>query len=162
MDERYSLSELAERVNAWCDRRKVVPANGQAGEELTERNLRYYRSMGLVDPPVAGGGQGYGEKHRLQVVAIRLLQAQGLPLNRIRELLLGRDLAELRLIEKRGVDELDSRRKTFIQPATGESWIVYPLNDDYLVVSRRGRNLSPEQRNQMIEVLQQIENPHNR
>ena len=38
----------------------------------------------------SGGGQGYSEKHRLQVIAVRLLQSQGVPLRRIRELLLGR------------------------------------------------------------------------
>ena len=33
-----------------------------------------------MDAPLAGGGRGYGEKHRLQLVGIRLLQAEGLPL----------------------------------------------------------------------------------
>lgn len=151
------MAELAERVNAWCDEHQVVPANGQAGESLNERNLRYYRSLGLIDPPVAGGGQGYGEKHRLQVIAIRLLQAQGLPLNRIRELLLGRDLAELRAIEKRGLAELSAHRVGSFQPTLGEAWAVYPLDDEFLVISRRGRPVSQQQRDQILEILHQAE-----
>ena len=106
MDETFSLVELAKEVNAWCTKHRVLPANGQAGETLTLRNLRYYRTLGLLDGPTSPGGQGYGEKHRLQLIAIRLLQAQGLPLNRIRTLLYSRDLGELREIEKRGLLEL--------------------------------------------------------
>lgn len=162
MNERLSLTELAERVNAWCEQHRIVPANGQAGESLNERNLRYYRSLGLIDPPVTGGGQGYGEKHRLQVIAIRLLQAQGLPLNRIRELLLGRDLAELREIEKRGLAEMNTHRVASFQPALGEAWGVYPLDDEFLVISRRGRPVSQETREQILELLQQAETHRNR
>jgi DNA-binding transcriptional MerR regulator len=155
MNERLSLEELAEQVNEWCDQHRIVPANGQSGESLTERNLRYYRSLGLIDAPMAGGGQGYGEKHRLQVIAIRLLQAQGLPLNRIRELLFGRELPELRQIEKRGLAELDSHRVASFQPAIGESWTVYPLDGDFLLISRRGRPVSAEKREQLLGVINQ-------
>lgn len=162
MNERLSLTELAERVNAWCEQHRIVPANGQAGESLNERNLRYYRSLGLIDPPVTGGGQGYGEKHRLQVIAIRLLQAQGLPLNRIRGLLLGRDLPELREIEKRGLAELDTHRVASFQPALGEAWAVCPLDDEFLLISRRGRPISQEKREQILEILQQAETHRNR
>jgi len=162
MNERLSLADLADQVNGWCEQHRIVPANGQAGESLNERNLRYYRSLGLIDPPVAGGGQGYGEKHRLQLIAIRLLQAQGLPLNRIRDLLFGRELAELRQIEKRGLEELESHRIASFQPATGESWTVYPLDDEYLLVSRRGRPISAEKRAQLLETIYQADNTRTR
>lgn len=153
MTESYSLAELAEAVNGWCETHGVIPANGQSGELLSERNLRYYRSMGLVDPPLAGGGQGYGEKHRLQVVAIRLLQAQGLPLNRIRELLFGRDVAELRQVERQGLQELTARPVAAFRPNAGETWSVCPLDDDFLLISRRGRAVSAGTRDEILEIL---------
>src|SRR5215475_3508569 len=103
MNEMLSAEELAESVNDWCQKHRVEPASGQAGERMTVRNIRYYRALGLLDPPTANGHHGFGEKHRLQLVAIRLLQAQGLPLQRIQELLFGRTLRELERIEKEGL-----------------------------------------------------------
>ena len=85
MNAAHSVEDLAREVNEWCDRHAVAPASGQAGERMTERNIRYYRTLGLLDAPLSGGGAGYGEKHRPQLIAIRLLQAQGLPLSRVRE-----------------------------------------------------------------------------
>src|SRR4051812_40890862 len=99
-----SLTELAADVNGWCAEHRIEPANGQAGDAVTERNIRFYRTMGLVDPP-EGGARGYGERHLLQLAAIRLLQAQGVPLRRIRDLLYGRSMAELREIRRRGIAE---------------------------------------------------------
>ena len=150
----FSVEGLADAVNGWCDDHGITPASGQAGERLSERNVRYYRSLGLVDPPVLGGGQGYGEKHRLQLVAIRLLQAQGLPLNRIGELLFGRTLDELKRIEKEGLAELEAAARPAFRPVSTESWSVTPLDDEFLLVSRRGRGVSDEMRQQLTELLQ--------
>ena len=88
--ERWRIQELAERVNAWCRERELQPANGQAASELSARTLHYYRSAGLLDAPESGAGSGYGQRHFLQLAAIRILQAQGLPLSRIQQLLFGR------------------------------------------------------------------------
>lgn len=153
METMLSLEDLAQSVNEWCDEHGVVPASGQAGERITERNLRYYRTLGLLDPPALGGGQGYGEKHRLQIVAIRLLQAQGLPLNRIGELLFGRALEELTRIEKEGLAELQAASLPAFRPAMNESWSVTPLDEEFLLVSRRGRALSPNLREQVARAL---------
>src|SRR5215510_9004952 len=141
MNATHTVEQLAEAVNSWCLEHEVAPASGQAGERMTERNVRYYRTLGLVDPPLAGGGIGYGEKHRLQLIAIRLLQAQGLPLNRIRDLLLGRTLDALREIEKRGLAELEKAAVTVFRPTSSESWMMTPLDEDFLLVSRRGRGI---------------------
>jgi DNA-binding transcriptional MerR regulator len=158
-----SADELAEEVNQWCDRHEVAPASGQAGERLTERNVRYYRTLGLLDPPEMGGGQGFGEKHRLQLIAVRLLQAQGLPLNRIRELLFGRSLSELRRIEKQGLAELQkaSPLTRFRPPAGPETWAVIPVDEEFLIVSRRGRRLQPHICEQ-VRALLHAEKPSSR
>jgi len=152
-DAIYTVEQLAEAVNEWCDRHEVAPASGQAGERMTERNVRYYRALGLLDAPVAGGGIGYGEKHLLQLIAIRLLQAQGLPLNRIRDLLLGRTLDELREIEQRGLVELENTSATVFRPTSSESWAMTPLDDEFLIVSRQGRGISDEVRARLLAVL---------
>ncbi len=153
MDATHTVEQLAESVNAWCDRHDVAPASGQAGERMTERNVRYYRTLGLLDAPLAGGGTGYGAKHLLQLIAIRLLQAQGLPLNRIRDLLLGRTLDELKEIEKRGLAELENAEVTVFRPTSSENWTMTPLDEEFLIVSRQGRGISDELRARLLAVL---------
>jgi len=157
MNEMMSVDQLAEAVNDWCDEHGISPANGQAGERMTVRNLRYYRTLGLIDAPALGGGQGFGEKHRSQLVAIRLLQAQGLPLSRIQELLFGRSVEELRQIEKKGLAEMAAAGFNGFRPALHESWSVAPLNEEFMLVSRRGRRISPELRERLLGVLEQSE-----
>lgn len=149
----WSAEQLANVVNAWCDQHGVVPANGQAGQRVTPRTIRYYRTLGLLDPPLGGGGEGFGEKHRLQLVAVRLLQAQGLPLVRIRQLLFGRSLEELRRIEAQGLAELRLLPRVSFSPNSGETWAVTPLNSEFLLISRRGRRLSPEERERVLAAL---------
>lgn len=148
-----SVEQLAERVNDWCNQHRVAPASGQAGERMTERNIRYYRTLGLLDPPLVGGGHGFGEKHLLQLIALRLLQAQGLPLNRIRELLFGRTMEELRRIEAEGLAEDRAARVTGFRPSPNECWGVTPLDEEYLLISRRGQTLAPEVRARLLAML---------
>src|SRR5262245_58157071 len=154
MSETFSAEALAEAVNGWCEAHGVSPANGQAGEQMTVRNIRYYRTLGLIDPPALGGGQGFGEKHRLQLVAIRLLQAQGLPLSRIQELLFGRSIEDLKQIEKKGLAEIEAAGFNGFRPALNESWSVAPLNEEFMLVSRRGRKLSAEVRERLLGILE--------
>ncbi len=162
MNELLSAEELADRVNEWAEHHQVIPANGQAGERMTVRNIRYYRTLGLLDAPLAGGGQGYGEKHLLQLFAVRLLQAQGLPLNRIQQLLFGRTLDELKRIETEGLAELKQSRPTAFTFNAGvdEFWAVMPLNQEFMLVSRRSRSLSPEVRERLLAVLETENEQH--
>jgi len=153
MNQVFSADELADIVNRWCERHRVFPANGQAGERITVRNIRYYRTLGLLDPPDNGGGQGFNEKHRLQLVAIRLLQARGLPLNRIQELLFGRSLDDLGRIESEGLAELEQTPTNPFRPVANEGWNVTTLNDEFLLISRRGRSIPAGLRDQIRSLL---------
>ena len=153
MKQTVSVQRLADLVNLWCQEHRVYPANGQAGEQISVRNIRYYRTLGLLDPPEIGGGQGFGEKHRLQLIAIRLLQAQGLPLSRIQQLLFGRSLEELSEIEQRGLLELQETRVSAFRPSGDESWNMMPLNDEFMLVSRRGRSVGADVRQRLLAVL---------
>jgi DNA-binding transcriptional MerR regulator len=55
------------------------------------RAIRWYTTIGLVDRPVAHRGRTalYGPRHLLQLVAIKRLQARGLPLVAIQQELAG-------------------------------------------------------------------------
>jgi len=144
-EELLTLPELAAAVNRWCAEHGVVPANGQAADELSERNIRFYRTAGLVDAPLAGGGQGYGEKHELQLTGIRLLQAEGLPLRRIRELLFGRSLQELREMRERGAADWKQRLASrSAAPGPAALWATHELDSEFLLISRRGRDVPPD------------------
>jgi DNA-binding transcriptional MerR regulator len=138
---RWTIQELAESVNAWCRDRALQPANGQSASELSVRTLHYYRSAGLLD-----AGRGYGQRHLLQLKAIRILQAHGLPLSRIQQLLFGRSDEELeRIVESAGeIDPgtVDVHTHTF---SSKETWTIYPLNEQLFVVARNGALLSTSQ-----------------
>lgn len=140
----FSLEELAGAVQQWCERHNVVPANGQAADEITERNIRYYRTLGLLDPPIGNYTKTFSEKHRLQLIAIRVFQAQGLPLRRIRDELYGKSLEDLIALEKqvskRGPKAL-VLTAPFLPSTAAESWSVVPLASEFLLISRQNRQL---------------------
>ena len=144
--ERWTIQELAEAVNAWCRDRRLEPANGQTASELSARTLHYYRSSGLLDAPESGAGPGYGRRHLLQLKAIRVLQAQGLPLSRIQQLLFGRSDEELKQIAVSVGKTVP--RAGHVRPhplASQETWTAYPLNEQLFLVARDGTRLSAGQ-----------------
>jgi DNA-binding transcriptional MerR regulator len=143
---RWTIQELAGTVNAWCRDRALQPANGQTASELSARTLHYYRSAGLLDAPESGAGRGYGRRHLLQLKAIRVLQAHGLPLSRIQQLLFGRSDKELEQIAE-SAPEIDPSPANFQSPtfASKETWTTYPLNGQLFIVARNGALLSTSQ-----------------
>ncbi len=144
MSSEFSLDELARAVQNWCKAHQVVPANGQAAEEITERNIRYYRTLGLLDPPLGHYTKIFTDKHRLQLIAIRLFQAQGFPLRKIRDELYGKSLEDLFALEKqvskRGKQAI-SLAAPFQAPVANESWSVVPLAEEFLLVSRQNKQV---------------------
>lgn len=66
----------------------------------TERTIRFYTAKGLVDKPIgsAGGRAGYGYRHLLQVLAVKYLQSQYLPLVKVRALMDGVDNRDLEMM----------------------------------------------------------------
>ena len=139
MTGEFSLEELAADVRAWTERHRVFPANGQAAEEISERTIRYYRTIGLLDPPLGNYAKTFTEKHRLQLIAIRIFQSMGLPLRKIRDELYGKSLEDLLSLEKqatRGGRKSAPLTVPFMPPTARESWSVMPLAGDFLLVSR--------------------------
>lgn len=141
MKTEYSLEELAQNVQDWCESHGIQPANGQAAGAVTERSIRYYRTLGLLDATPGAYLRVFTEMHRLQLLAIRIHQAQGLPLRRIHEQLYGKSEAELRQFVLRAGKQLQQVNTPFEAVAPSERWAVFPLTEDLLIVSRQGRSL---------------------
>ncbi len=144
MTSELSLEELAAQVQAWTAEHRVFPANGQAAEEITERTIRYYRTLGLLDPAMGNYVKTFSEKHKLQLIAIRLYQSQGLPLRKIRDELYGQsleDLAELVKQAGRRGKNVSPLAMPFVPALASESWLVTPLAADFLLVSRNNQAL---------------------
>jgi DNA-binding transcriptional MerR regulator len=90
-ETRWTLDELAERV----DTALAVDYHGQPSGRVRavpdRRAIRWYTTIGLIDRPVAHRGRTalYGPRHLLQLVAVKRLQAKGLPLVAIQRELAG-------------------------------------------------------------------------
>ena len=151
MSAKYGVAALAEQVNDWCRQHRVQPLHNGAGPSVTVRNVRYYQTLGLVDRPVSAGGKGFTEKHRLQLIAIRLFQAKGLPLGKIKRLLYRRNEEELRDIERHGVDEAKLSRDPL--PPGPIDWKISAVSEDVLLLTRSGRELTPAQQIQILEII---------
>ncbi len=88
----YTLDELVDTVaarlaGAGIDRQD----NGQVSAFPDRRTLRYYTTIGLMDRPdtVRNRQAIYGERHVTQAVAVKRLQASGMPLAAIQARLAG-------------------------------------------------------------------------
>ena len=151
-----SIQELADSINKWCFEHGIAPTNGQAGERITERIIRYYRVRGLLDAPGSESGgkrRGFSEKHACQLRIIRLLQARSQALEEIDEQLRGRSLDQLREIEREELRKFNGSRASIAGGAAQEHWLITAVGGEYLLVSRRGRPVSEEQRRQIAGVL---------
>jgi DNA-binding transcriptional MerR regulator len=137
----YTLEQLASSVRDWCDSHPIRPANGQVADAISERTIRYYRSLGLLDAPPGAYLRAFTEKHRLQLLAIRIYQAQGIPLRRIHEELYGKSETELREFVRKAEIQLRQAPPRFEASSASEHWGVNALTDDLLIISRQGRSL---------------------
>ena len=66
-------------------------ANGRVRDVPNERLIRWYTTIGLVDPPLSRRGRvaQYGRRHLLQIVAVKRRQAEGRSLSEIQAELAG-------------------------------------------------------------------------
>ena len=148
----WSLEELSSLSQVEMERRRIPTPGGRVSQVPTARTIRYYTSLGLVDRPMAydGGLAQYGPRHLLQLLAIKVLQAEYLPLPEIQKQLYGRSEDELRQLivaatRNEAVDSKATRPKV-------ESWLSRQLGPGIqLVVTERQafhnwlRHESPEE-----------------
>ena len=101
----FSLDELSSEVTNRLAQLGMLGAAPDARVSATPdaRTVRYYTTLGLLDRPRIENRQArYGQRHLLQLLAIKILQSQDLPLARIQELMYGRSDAELQqLVDSR-------------------------------------------------------------
>lgn len=108
--EYNALSELVVEVA------RIIPfiASEQKNDRVAvypdERTIRYYINRGIVDKPHGKKGQAktFRYKHLLQVLTIKYLQSQFIPLNEIEEL--------LKIIDEKKMEELLTEEKSAVIP----------------------------------------------
>jgi DNA-binding transcriptional MerR regulator len=99
----WTLDELGAQVALALASDYPGAINGRIRDVPDRRTIRYYQTLGLVDPPAAARGRTalYGLRHLMQLVAIKRLQTHGLTLAQVQERLVGlsekalRELARL-------------------------------------------------------------------
>lgn len=89
--------ELADEAARLVGRFVPRQERGSVSELPDERMVRYYSSGGLISPPEGRQGTAavYGYLHLLQLLAIKRLQAEHLPIKKIKELVEGKTETDL-------------------------------------------------------------------
>jgi DNA-binding transcriptional MerR regulator len=96
-----TLDELAEAVVAALEQYGLLAggADRRISARPDGRTLRYYTSLGLLDPPQIERRQArYGPQHVLQATLVKALQNQGYSLAQIQQRLFGLTAAELQTL----------------------------------------------------------------
>ncbi len=97
-ERRYTIAELADASAAALDALGIAARNGQVRDRPDVRTIRYYGTLGLIDPPaeMTGRTARYGGRHLLQVLAVKAVQARGDSLADAQRTLVGASDEELR------------------------------------------------------------------
>jgi len=97
-ERRFTLGELADVGASALDALGVAARNGQVRDRPDARTIRYYTALGLVDRPAEMTGRTalYGDRHLLQVLAVKAMQARGASLADVQRTLVGASADELR------------------------------------------------------------------
>ena len=95
---RYTIAELADASGAALDALGIAARNGQVRDRPDVRTIRYYGTLGLIDPPaeMTGRTARYSGRHLLQVLAVKAVQARGDSLADAQRTLVGASDEELR------------------------------------------------------------------
>jgi DNA-binding transcriptional MerR regulator len=106
MDEPWTIAELAERAAGALTAAPPSVRSRRIREAPNERLIRWYATVGLVDPPLSRRGRValYGRRHLLQLVAIKRRQADGRSLAEIQVELAGAADKQLEAIAQVAAD----------------------------------------------------------
>ncbi len=100
----FSLIELSNEVARLLKERGLmdVQQDQRVSAAPDKRTIRYYTTLGLLDRPEIEGRQAkYGDRHVMQLLAIKALQSVALPLSEVQSMLYGLADEELdHVIEK--------------------------------------------------------------
>jgi DNA-binding transcriptional MerR regulator len=123
---RWTLDELCEQVALVLAEDAPGTLDGRVREIPDRRTIRYYTTLGLLDRPAEMRGRTayYDRKHLWQLLAVKRLQAKGLPLTQIQQALLGLSEEELRRLA--GVPDEAPRRKRARRQEREAFWSATP------------------------------------
>ena len=123
----WTLDELVDRVHRALAAEYPGAPNGRVRDLPDRRAIRWYTTTGLVDRPLAMRGRSalYGNRHLLQLVAVKRRQAQGRTLAEIQAELAGATDAELNDLA-RVPDRLLDAGATDTGPARPRFWAAQP------------------------------------
>jgi DNA-binding transcriptional MerR regulator len=96
--EKYvGVLSLAEQASKILAESGLVQKSGTVRDAPDERTIRYYQTEGLISPTDEKNGTAsvFGYWHLLQVLVIKKLQSEHLPIRKIRDLINGRSEREL-------------------------------------------------------------------
>lgn len=98
----FRIEELGAKVALALSVDYDGPPNSRVREVPDRRTIRYYTTLGLIDRPAEMRGRTalYGQRHLLQLVAIKRLQGRGLSLAEIQQHLVGQTDAALRRLAR--------------------------------------------------------------
>ncbi|MFN0090792.1 MAG: MerR family transcriptional regulator, partial [Acidimicrobiales bacterium] len=92
----WELDQLAALAAAALAAASVAQPNGQVQAAPDRRTIRWYQSLGIVDPPRrVGRSARYGPRQLAQVVAMKRLQASGVSVEEAGRRMAGLDEAAL-------------------------------------------------------------------
>lgn len=91
------VAELANEVAGILRESGMAQARGTVSEVPDERTIRYYLTEGLISPAEEKQGTAsvFSHRHLLQLLVVKKLQSEHLPIRKIRELVIGRTEKEL-------------------------------------------------------------------
>jgi DNA-binding transcriptional MerR regulator len=134
-------------------------ANGRVRDVPDRRSIRWYTTIGLVDRPAGMRGRTalYGERHLLQVAAIKRRQAQGRALADIQAELTGATDETLRRIAA-VPDQLEAADPEPQPERERRFWATRPLVGEAPVPSSIGR-VGAERDTDTVNVLAAVQLP---
>ena len=82
-----NLDELCTVVNRELEALGISVPDGRTASVVTPRNVRYYRTIGLLQPPSRSGGRAeYSREHLDEIIEIKKAQHEGITLEQLLEI----------------------------------------------------------------------------
>lgn len=125
-----SLEELSSQVARLLEQNGLLGAqhDHRVSPVPDARTIRYYTTLGLLDRPRMEGRQArYGQRHLLQLLAIKALQGISLPLSEIQARLYGRSDSELEsLLSSLSTRRAESKQDDSLRPLIWHEIVIEP------------------------------------
>jgi DNA-binding transcriptional MerR regulator len=157
-DAPWTIAELAERAASALTAAPPAVRSRRIREAPNERLIRWYATVGLMDPPLSRRGRValYGRRHLLQLVAVKRRQAEGRSLAEIQAELAGAPDKQLEAIAQVAAHPFDGNEadqeatpparfwtRPSAAPGTGPQQEAAACPDEYLDDQPLGIRIAP-------------------